>query len=150
MGVGSAVQDLVVEVVGDITDLKIKAGEAETLLHELGGAGEHAGSTAAGGISKIGVAASAAGVALVAVIGKAIELSIEADKQFRAIAASLPTFTEGIGELQEQLDAVAVKSGGTSRTCATSRRRSRSSASRVRRTWRSRRRPRSDCPMRLA
>lgn len=48
---------------------------------------------------------------LVEVIKDMAELGIAADKTFRQIAAALPTFTQGMTELQESLDKTAQKAG---------------------------------------
>ncbi len=60
----------------------------------------------------LGELAAAVGVFSVAEIVKDIvELGTAADKTFRQISANLPTFTEGISELKEGIEALAAASG---------------------------------------
>lgn len=58
-----------------------------------------------------GIVATAGAFSLAEIVKDITELGIAADKTFRQIAANLPTFTEGIGELRENLDKLAETTG---------------------------------------
>jgi hypothetical protein len=55
--------------------------------------------------------AAAAAFSLAEIVKDMVELGVSADKTFRTIAANLPTFTEGIARLKEEIESLADASG---------------------------------------
>src|SRR5579871_842724 len=82
------------------------------VFNQLGGAAESFGSKLFSLKSIVsGFSGALAAVSISALVKDMVDLGVAADTTFRQIAANLPTFTEGLGDLRDQIEQIANISG---------------------------------------